>query len=201
VAGAAPDALLRAAAAGTLPEWAVVSEHRRAHIRRVAALMQEWSVALGLDEAEQARWRAIAWLHDALRDSPAAALRPLVPEPLRDVPGPLLHGPAAARRLEEAGVTDRGMLLAIAFHTLGHPRFDAAGRALYLADFLEPGRTFMIAERAAMRARMPDDRDGVLLEVLGARLVHLLDAGRTIRDETVDFWNAVAGERGSARQD
>jgi HD superfamily phosphohydrolase YqeK len=194
-----PDPVLRRAAAGDLPDWAVVMPARRAHVARVARLMGEWSDALGHAEPERVRWLAAAWLHDALRDAEPAALTPLVPEALRDLPGRVLHGPAAAARLAADGVTDAALLRAVAWHTLGHADLDALGRTLYLADYLEPGRSFAVAERAAQRARMPAAADVVLREVLRARIGHLLAQGSRVRSETIDFWNAVATGRADAR--
>jgi len=183
------------AAAGRLPTWAVAGEARRAHIARVAALMDRWAEELGLPDAERRRWKAAAWLHDALRDAPAEELRGQVPAELRDLPAPLLHGPAAAERLREEGVRDEALLHAIAYHTLGHPALDRLGRALYLADFLEPGRTFDPLGGAVLRARLPAAMDEVLVEVAAARIAFLLDRRRTLRPETVAFWNTLIGAR------
>jgi HD superfamily phosphohydrolase YqeK len=193
------SALLHDAAAGRLPGWAVLGADRRAHAERVAALMDAWAAALGVDDAERVRWRAVAWLHDALRDAVDEELRPLVPEPLRLLPTPLLHGPAAARRLADDGVADEALLLAVAFHTLGHPGLDTLGRALYAADYLEPGRDFRVDERAAQRARMPGALDAVLVEIVSARVTHLLEERRPIRAETLAFWNALIAEQTGAR--
>jgi HD superfamily phosphohydrolase YqeK len=193
--------LIAAAAAGTLPDWARVSPARRDHIARVAALMARWAAALRLPARDRDRWVAAAWLHDTLRDASPAELLPLAPPPLRDAPPALLHGPAAARRLADAGVDDHAILDAVAFHTLGHQRLDRLGRHLYLADFLEPGREFLAAERAALRARVPDASPDVLRTVVRLRLGHLLDEGSPIRAETIGFWNDVAAAAGDARPD
>jgi len=182
-----------AAANGVLPKWADVSPARREHIRRVVALVDAWAVQLGVDDVDRRRWRAAAWLHDALRDAAPIGLRLLVPEWARDLPDPLLHGPAAAARLAADGVDDQEVLDAVAYHTIGHPSLGRLGRAVYLADFLEPGRTFEPEWRASLRARMPDAFDEVLREVVAARIAHLLQTGRRIRPETVAFWNAIAG--------
>lgn len=189
-------ASIDAAADGELPAWAVVSAPRRDHIRRVATLMDEWAARLGLDAEERRRWRAAAWLHDALRDAAPDDLRPGVPEWARELPGPILHGPAVAARLEAEGAADRELLDAVAYHTLGHPALGRLGRALYLADFLEPGRPFEPAWRASLRARMPDALDDVLREVVAATIAHLLRSGRTMRPETMAFWNAIVGGEG-----
>lgn len=185
------SAALRDAEVGRLPEWAQVDQARIDHIARVATLLDEWAVALGLEERERARWRAAAWLHDALRLAPAAELRPLVPLDLHDLAAPLLHGPAAAAMLRREGVTDEGLLLAVGYHTLGHPDLDQLGRALYAADFLEPGRTFDPLVRATLRARMPASMDSVVPVILRTRIVYLLRTGHSVRGETMAFWNAL----------
>lgn len=188
-------ALIERAASGVLPSWAVAGPERREHMARVAALMDEWAARLGLPAAERVRWRAAGWLHDALRDADPGALRALVPD-LADLPDPLLHGPAAAARLAAEGVEDRELTEAVAYHTLGHPGLGRLGRALYLADFLEPGRTFEPVWRASLRARLPEALDAVLIEVAAARLGYLIRTRRAIRPETFAFWNSlVAGRR------
>lgn len=176
-----------------LPPWAVVKSKRLAHIERVAALMASWADMLGLAAEEKARWTAAAWLHDALRDEKPEQLRAMLPAEFAAWPGPLLHGPAAAQILREGGAADDALLRAIAYHTIGHPELDAAGRALYLADFLEPGRTFSPLERAVLRARMPHDELSVLRAVLRSRMAHLMSSHSKIRSETVRFWNSIAG--------
>jgi HD superfamily phosphohydrolase YqeK len=189
-----PRSSLDAAAAGRLPAWAVAMPERRAHIERVAQLVGAWGEALHAPTAERRRGRAAAWLHDALRDAPAEQLRAELPEPFRGWPDPLLHGPAAAERLRAEGVRDEALLRAVAYHTLGHPELDRGGRLLYLADFLEPGRGFDPVLRAALRARMPAALHEVLRQVVAARLGWLLETGRAIRPESLDFWNSLVGQ-------
>jgi HD superfamily phosphohydrolase YqeK len=184
--------LARAAAAGELPAWATVSEPRRAHMSRVAALLGEWAGALDLPSEERLRWLAVGWLHDVLREEDPETLRGEVPARFRDLSAPVLHGPAAAERL--AGELDAGALDAIRYHTIGHPRLDALGRALYLADFLEPGRDFLPEWRAGLRARMPAEMNSVLIEVLASRLRHLVEGYRPLRPETARFWSALVAE-------
>lgn len=179
------------AAGGRLPEWAVASHERREHIARVAALMDEWGRSLGLGPSEAARWRAAGWLHDSLRDADPEEIRGWLPPDLLDLPGPLVHGPAAAARLESDGVDDMALLDAVRWHTLGHPRLGRLGRALYLADFLDPGRRNTPGWRASLRERVPAELEEVLVDVLAARLRHLADGRRSIRPETLGFWNAL----------
>jgi len=193
--GAEPAELIAAASAGRLPPWAKAGPERVAHMARVAGLMGDWAARSGLDARDVVRWRAAAWLHDALRDEDAGALRHLVPDALRDLPPKVLHGPAAAGRLERDGVEDAPLRRAVAYHTLGHPDLDTLGRALYLADFLDPGRSFRGDWRAGLRSRMPGAMRDVLRAVLAARICYLLDRGFTLRPETTAFWNRIVSER------
>ncbi|MFW6078827.1 MAG: HD domain-containing protein [Gemmatimonadota bacterium] len=190
----AADTIERAAR-GRLPAWAEMSRARRAHAAGVAALMDGWAEALGLEEADRVRWRAAGWLHDALRDAEPSRLRERLGDRDRELADPVLHGPAAARRLaEEEGVEDSALLDAIAHHTLGHAGLTRLGRALYLADFLEPGRTFAPVARASLRARMPAAFDAVLRVVLTARIRRLIRRRIPLHARTVEFWNTVVDE-------
>lgn len=174
-----------------LPSWAVVTASRREHIARVAALVHEWAVERGVEPPEKRRWLQAAVLHDALRDAAPATLRAQLTGEFASWPDQLLHGPAAALRLSAEGLRDEGVLNAIRYHTVGHPQLDEAGRALYLADFLEPGRTFDPINRATWRARMPHDMNAVLREVLAARIHHMIASHRPMRSETLAFWNQI----------
>ncbi len=161
-------------------------------MRRVARLLEQWADKEGLDAGERDRRVAMGHLHDTLKGASAEALRTILDPPMAELPGPVLHGPAAAELLGREGVDDASLLRAIRFHTLGHADLDDAGRALYAADFLEPGRDLRNKWRARLRERMPDERDAVLREIVRARIEHLLARGRPVRPETMGFWNSLA---------
>jgi HD superfamily phosphohydrolase YqeK len=184
--------IVEGASRGELPAWAVASDERRHHMRRVATLLGSWADSLGLSGQDRGRWTAAGYLHDALRDAPVEDLRPRVPPGLAGLPGRILHGPAAAERLRAEGVADGELLLAVAHHTLGHPALGTLGRALYAADFLEPGRDLLNDWRAGLRDRMPGELEAVVREVVGARIVHLVERRSAMRSETVGFWNALS---------
>jgi 2-amino-4-hydroxy-6-hydroxymethyldihydropteridine diphosphokinase len=178
------------AAAGRLPAWASVSPDRLAHIERVAVLLADWAAVIAPQDV--GLWRAAAWLHDALRDADPAELRDQVSDSFRAWPDGLLHGPAVARRLQqEDSATSPALLAAVTYHTVGHAQLGTLGQALYLADFLEPGRSFSADWRAALRARMPREFAPVLQEVAAARIAHLVNCGNPLLPETVDFWNSL----------
>lgn len=173
----------------TLPSWAVCTPERRAHIERVAALVAEWAEAMGVPDPERNRWLRAVWLHDALRDAPLDELDRWAPS----VPGPaeLKHGPASAARAKAEGETDRGVLDAVRYHSVGLAEWDMAGRVLYCADFLEPGRGFEQDVRAEFAARYPRDPSGVLREVARRRIMHQVASGWTLLEPTVRLWNSL----------
>lgn len=176
-----------------LPDWARVEPARQAHVRRVVALLEEWADELSLPDAERSRWLTAGWLHDAVKDAPTAELRAMVPPAVKRLPTKLLHGHAAAERARRDGITDTDLLDAVRWHTTGHPSLGRLGRALYLADYLEPGRTFDPAATRLLRARMPGDMTGVLRDVLDARIAHLEAQGTPVRPETRRFLEALDG--------
>ncbi len=173
---------------GALPDWAECRPNRRAHAARVANLMSGWAMTLGLGAREIVRWTAAGHLHDALKDAQVAALEPLAES---GWPDPLLHAPACAARLREDGVRDEELLLAITYHSTGHPEFVLLGESLYLADFLDPGRRFLAAEREVLRDRLPGDREAVLPEVLRHRISRLLEQGEPVLTASLLLWNRV----------
>lgn len=172
-----------------LPAWHVTSARRRAHIARVVALLETWASAMRLPPAEAAAWRDAGRWHDALRDANGEALRPYVDD--ATMPAPLLHGPAAARRLAADGETRSDVLEAVRWHTTGRRDWSRTAQALYMADFLEPGRPFDQARRAQLAARVPEDFVRTLHDVVRERLIWSLREGKALHPESVGLWNAI----------
>lgn len=172
-----------------LPVWAQVSEKRRAHIDRVVALLARWADAKQLQEDEYTRWRAAGVLHDALRDAPETMLRALTGDGSRAAE--LLHGPAAAVRAEQDGERRQDVLDAVRLHTVGSVTWDRTGRALFMADFLEPGRSFLLAEREYLARQVPHDFDATFRAVVRLRIEWSMQQGGALFPEMVALWNAV----------
>jgi HD superfamily phosphohydrolase YqeK len=147
---------------------------------------------MAVDPRERRRWLRAVWLHDALRDAPEEELARWA----SSTPGPpeLRHGPASAARAKAEGETDRGILDAVRYHSVGLAEWEMVGRVLYCADYLEPGREFARERRAELAARFPEEPAGVVREVAMLRLSRLVTSGWPIPEPTVRFWNhLVAG--------
>ena len=172
-----------------LPPWAQVTEKRRAHIARVTALLDQWSTLLGLSAEERKAWHDVGVLHDALRDAPEDELRRLTGD--TDRPMHILHGPAVAQRLAREGERRVDVLEAIRWHTLGSAHWSRTGKSLYMADFLEPGRPFLQADRAFLAAHATTDFDGVFRQVVRTRIEWTVREGKMLFPETADLWNSV----------
>jgi 2-amino-4-hydroxy-6-hydroxymethyldihydropteridine diphosphokinase len=173
-----------------LPPWAIVSDKRRAHIARVTALLDEWAASMRLDQGERQEWHDAGLWHDALRDAPEATLRELaIGFPVADTN--VLHGPAAEGRLRQSGERRAPVLDAIRWHTIGYKGWTRTGKALFMADFLEPGRSFAKAERGYLAHQAPRDFDGTFRQVVRLRLEWTLREGKALFLETVDLWNSV----------
>ena len=173
-----------------MPSWARVSEKRLGHIARVTALLDEWATQLRLNPDEAQAWHDAGRFHDALRDADESVLRELA----GDAPNytlEMLHGPAAAAQLERDGETRAELLDAVRYHTVGSPSWGRLGRALYMADYLEPGRKFSRADRAFLASQVPHDFDASFRQVLRARLEWSLREGMRLYPEAVQLWNAV----------
>jgi HD superfamily phosphohydrolase YqeK len=172
-----------------LPSWAIVGEKRRAHIERVTGLLDRWAAEMVLPKSDAQAWHDAGRWHDALRDATEQQLRAII----KDSPLPvgLLHGPAAAIKLAAEGEKRTDVLEAVRWHTFGSPTWGRTGRALFMADFLEPGRKFMVEERAFLAAQLPNDFDAVFRQVLRLRLDWTLREGKEVFSQSVELWNAV----------
>ena len=172
-----------------LPSWAIASPKRREHIGRVTTLLDSWAESMAIAVPERAAWHDAGLLHDSLRDAEEQQLRELTDDNI--APTEILHGPAAASHVEALGESRRDVLDAIRWHTLGNPGWARTGQALFMADFLEPGRKFMVSERAWLAQLVPNDFAGVFRQVVKSRLEWSLREGKGLHPETVEMWNAV----------
>ena len=142
-----------------------------------------------LSPEEAQGWIDAGTWHDALRDAPESELREITND--RTSPAGLLHGPAAAIRLAADGEKRIEVLDAIRYHTIGSANWKKTGRALYMADYLEPGRKFLTEDRTFLASQVPHNFDGVFRQVVRFRLDWSVREGNHIFPETVALWNSL----------
>lgn len=172
-----------------LPPWARVSDKRAEHIQRVTNLLGAWAATMRLAPAEARAFMDAGLLHDALRDAPEAELREITGDTRS--PAGLLHGPAAAIVLQRHGERRQDLLDAIRYHTVGHTGWSRVGKALFMADFLEPGRKFSRQDRYFLSLQVPTSFDDVFRQVVRMRLEWTVREGNHIFPETVALWNEL----------
>jgi HD superfamily phosphohydrolase YqeK len=173
-----------------LPDWAQVKKRRRKHIKRVTTLLVTWANEMKVTLGERQAWADAGRFHDALRDADVEELRALAgASSVTEVE--LLHGPAAAARLERDGERRRDVLEAIRYHSIGWKDWDRVGKALYMADFLEPGRKFDREQRAALAAAVPGDFDGAFKQVVITRMAYAQLHDFTVYPESAALLDSI----------
>lgn len=172
-----------------LPDWAQVKKSRKKHIKRVTRLLMAWADAMHLPPVDRQAWVDAGRFHDALRDADVDELRRLSGSSIAEVE--LLHGPAAATRLALDGETRQNVLDAIRYHSIGSNQWDRVGKALYMADYLEPGRTFDVERRARLADQVPTDFDGSFRQVVIARMEYARLQNYTVYPESVALLESV----------
>lgn len=97
----------------------------------------------------------------------------------------LLHGPVAAVITQKSlGVNDDLILDAIRFHITGTPNMTFVAKLIFIADFIEPGRTF---EQARILREMASKLtpDQLLLKVYNRSIEFVIRQGYLIHPRTV----------------
>ena len=173
-----------------------VSSARYEHIRGVARTSLKLASRYKVDRKKA---ELAAWLHDGGKElSRGAMLEWLRGSALRldgmekRMPGLWHPHVGAAIALKKWKIRDPGVLDAIRCHTLGRPEMGALAQVLFVADFIEPGRTFPGVERARQLAQK-SLAEGVRAKA-GMTIRHLLEKGMMIHPRLLDTWNAFLGK-------
>ena len=175
-----------------------LSARSAAHCEAVADTAAHLAEVYGVD-VEAARLAGL--LHDWSRDEEKDALvdeavaRGIDPGTVgRSVPY-LLHAQLGALRIAEEfpGIAPE-VLSAIERHTTGAADMSELDIIIYIADMIEPARTFNGVEelRAAVGTVPLRELFALAYET---SLHHLVDKRRRLHPVTVDVWNSIVGER------
>jgi len=102
----------------------------------------------------------------------------------------LLHAPVGAWLLKhQLGLEDEEILEAVKFHTTGAAGMSLLAQIVYLADYIEPGRTH--AGMEAVRKIAFFDLEKALLEAVNLTLKKVVDAGKILHPNSVSFRNSL----------
>jgi predicted HD superfamily hydrolase involved in NAD metabolism len=100
----------------------------------------------------------------------------------------LLHGYLGSRLAKDNfGVECHSVLKAIECHTMGSPGMDLLGKIIFVADYIEPARSFPGAEEIR-KAAFEDINRAMLLGIYNT-IRHILDIGGLLHPETVTTRN------------
>lgn len=99
----------------------------------------------------------------------------------------LLHAPAGARMLRSYGICDDDIENAVRYHTVGREGMSLLERIIYLADMLEPSRSFEGVEE--LRELCDKDFEAAFLMTLRRSIEWNLEKGCLIHEGTLKAWN------------
>ncbi|MBC8014598.1 MAG: bis(5'-nucleosyl)-tetraphosphatase (symmetrical) YqeK [Sporomusaceae bacterium] len=134
--------------------------------------------------------------HDLAREVPVNELLPrcqafgIVVNDIESAEPILLHGPLAAKLAHaEFGIDDAEMLQAILLHTTGGPNMTVLDKIIYLADVIEPGRTFKGVEK--IRKAALTNLDKALLASIDQSIRYIVKEGGLIHPATIAARNEI----------
>ena len=102
----------------------------------------------------------------------------------------LIHGPLGAKIAEtKYKIKDEDILKAIAYHTTGRKNMSKLEKLIYIADYIEPGRSFLGVEEVRKFAYI-DINKSVLL-AMNQTIKFLIDKNKLINDEKIKARNSL----------
>jgi predicted HD superfamily hydrolase involved in NAD metabolism len=100
----------------------------------------------------------------------------------------LWHAPVGAYLVKkEAGIQDAEILDAIAYHTSGRVGMSLLDKVVYLADYIEPGRSFPGVEEVRQTAKQ--NLDHAVIQALRNTVVFLMKRNQAIYPDTFKTYN------------
>lgn len=164
------------------------------HSRSVAEGAAELAVRWGADPEEA---YVAGLLHDYCRGLSheetlaQAAAAGLAVSPLeRARPRRLLHAPLAAAQLVGLGFS-AACLRAIATHTVGGAGMDPLQKSVYLADAIEPGRSYAGVQE--LRDLAANSLDVALKSLVRMTIFDLVSHGVPVHPATIELYNELHG--------
>lgn len=170
-----------------------LSPKRFEHSLGVAEVSLELASRYGC-EARKARLAGL--LHDYARGLGDQQLLDLAREndlirhPLERKVPVLLHGPVGALLVKrELGIKDPEILAAISNHTTGSPGMSLMSAIVYLADVIEPARSFPGVER--LRELSQQNLHRAVVSAIDCSIRYCLDKGILVHPASIEARNEI----------
>lgn len=169
---------------------AQLTEKRYVHTLGVAESAVELADRYGAD-VKKAELAAI--FHDYAKFRPKEEMKQIIMEQnitkdLLDYHSELWHAPVGAYLVEqEAGITDQEILGAIAYHTSGRIGMTLLDKIVYLADYIEPGRSFPGVEE--VRKLAEQNLDAAVIQAVRNTINFLMMKKQVIYPATFHTYN------------
>lgn len=186
---------------GKLPEPTLLEEHVRdtlseqrfKHVQGVVQCAADLARRQGVDVDKAV---CAAWLHDVAKEYSDEQLLKLaedfgiiLTEIEMNTPQ-LWHAIVGARLVRRLfDITDLDVLAAIRFHATGRADMSPLEKVVFLADVIEPSRSFAGVER--LREMADDDFDAALLKALNDTIRHVVEREGLLHPDTVAARNDI----------
>lgn len=143
--------------------------------------------------ADPAKAELAAIFHDYAKYWPLDEMREIITK--QQMPGELLqfhselwHAPVGAYLTKKLhGISDEEVLSAIRYHTTGRAKMTLLEKIVFLADYIEPGRSFPGVER--VREIAESNLEEAILAALRNTITYLVKKGASIYPDTFYAYN------------
>ncbi|MFD1038548.1 bis(5'-nucleosyl)-tetraphosphatase (symmetrical) YqeK [Virgibacillus byunsanensis] len=167
-----------------------LTKERFDHTLRVATTAEELA---GKYNESKEKVELAAIFHDYAKYRPKEELRRRIiksslPKDLLHYHHELWHGPVGALLIEqEYGITDRLIQSAIRYHTTGKANMSKLDMIIFIADYMEPGRTFPGVDE--VREIAQDDLIHACLMASRNTIQHLMNKNASVYPDTFYTYN------------
>lgn len=167
-----------------------ITDKRYVHTLGVAETAVLLAERFGAD-VEKAELAAI--FHDYAKFRPKEEMKQIImnqsmAKDLLNFHSELWHAPVGAYLVEqEAGITDREILAAIAYHTTGRVGMTLLEKVVYLADYIEPGRSFSGVDEVRETAK--ESLDLAMIQAIRNTIIFLMNKKQAIYPDTFRTYN------------
>jgi predicted HD superfamily hydrolase involved in NAD metabolism len=173
----------------------LLSQKRWEHTLRVVSASFELISCLQI-EIEANKVETAALLHDCAKDLPLgeqlkkAGYFGIVLTSSDLLCPKTLHGRVGAGIVQhEFGIVDADIIQAVALHTTGGPRMSPLAKIIFVADYIEPGRSFPGVEKLRLLAKK--ELNGAVLACMEQTLLYLLQRGDFIHPRMIAARNYI----------